>query len=155
MNIEIDQNKLIEVAVNRLLEDQGIEDRVTELVRTRLDEEINKRLTEIFDASIQASIQEAVESKIALGWADFDRFGNRGPVKTLRQRVAERLELKSYSHGVEVSFADQVIKSRLEEFLRIELSEEAKEIRAKFAKTVDAVLQAKLVEMIRASVFGS
>lgn len=155
MNIEIDQEKLIEVAAARLLADEEIEVRVTALVTKRIDEEIDKRLTELFDERVQARILEEVEEKITLGWADFTRYGQSGPVKSLRERVADRLERKEYRNGTEMNYVDWAVKDRIDDFIKRELVEEARATRAKFAKAVDAVLQAKLVETIRASVFGS
>jgi hypothetical protein len=151
-----DREQLLHQLAERVL--SQVHDDNGRSVDAALREKVAGHIDEMVVSIAQERIRAEVDAVLSEGWQPMSQWGEpQGTRITLRARVAETLTRKGRFgrndgyNTPETTWVEHVGKELLDAWVRAELSKELESAKVRFREQVDAVLQSKLVDVLRTS----
>jgi len=141
---------IVREAVERSISaDYDFTDRVKDMVRKRVAEQVDKLVQEIG----REQISDAVRSALADGWQETSHYGEpTGKRITLRERLNEAFTKKyrpDYGDRTESTTVEHAVRAAVAKALETEFAAELVQAKSAFRAQVDELLKGKLVASLK------
>jgi histone H3/H4 len=157
VNLVIDEEKVHEAAVERILRDcwgseyrTGLQERVEETVATMVRESCEELVRDV----VAEKVRSVIEEVIAAGFPQYDHWGDRkGPVVSFESYVRKSVEdmMKTRPHGTP-SLGGKIAREAFTTHVEKAFKSEMKLIRDKVRGYVDERLAGEVVKSLRDAV---
>ena len=130
---------------------RDLEGAARERINERIDAEVAKRVTDALEDIVTIRLEKTVDQMLSEGWVSTDKWGNEKKRLSTRERISEFFDGRESSYSDSPTRLQKIVSDRIEAAMKTDLDIELVRVRKAFREQVDGVLQAKLMDALRAA----